>query len=136
MANKGSIPTVNGRAKVRKNGSLSVANANGKCPDCCCKPKILATYTTDDYGTWDLTPYQGDHIGPPGGYWRLTNNYMSYIPEQHGCINEDGKLVGLPDSISTTTYKYTWVFELEIGCLTADGKIKWADGTTTAAYKC
>ena len=107
----------------------------------CCKPKVLATYTVPEniaanIGTWDLTPYQGDGIGPPGGYWRLTNNYMSYVPERKGCIDQNGKLVGLPNSISSTAYKYTWVFVLEVGCPAKDGKIKWANGTTTDAFPC
>ena len=74
MANKGSIPTVNGRGMVRKNGTLSVANANGKCPNCCCKPKILATYTTINYGVWDLTPYQGDNQVASGGCLAIAGN--------------------------------------------------------------
>jgi len=137
MGKKGHIVSRKGKGLVRKNGSLSVFNADGTCPDCCCKPKVLATYTipeniVSNIGTWDLTPYQGDDIGPPGGYWRLTNNYMGYVPQRQGCIDENGKLTGLPDSISSTAYKYTWVFVLEVGCPTKDGKIKWTNGTTNA----
>ena len=101
----------------------------------CCKPKVLGTYTVPEniatnIGTWDLTEYQAENTGPPGGYWRLTNNYMSYVPQQQGCIDKNGKLAGLPDSISSTAYKYTWVFVLEIGCLAENNKIQWPDDTT------
>jgi hypothetical protein len=136
MSNKGYIVSKKGKGQVLKDGSLAVFNADGYCQDCCGKPKTIATWTASDYATWDLTPYQGDDIGPPGGYWRLTNTYMSYVPERKGCIDANGKLVGLPSSTSTTTYKYTWWFVLEVGCRTKDGKIKWADGTTTAAFNC
>ena len=132
MSNKGYIVSKKGKGLVRENGSLSVFNKDGKCPDCCCKPKTIATWTTSNNEPWDLTPYQGNDIGPPGGYWRLTNNYMGYVSQRQGCIDANGKLTGLPNSIAPTAYKYTWVFILEVGCPTGDGKIKWASGTTDA----
>jgi len=140
MSNQGYIVAKKGMGRVRRNGTIAVFDADDLCLACCCKPKVLATYTIPEntitnIGTWDLTPYQGDDMGTPGGYWRLRNNYMSYVPEQKGCIDKNGKLTGLPDSISSTAYKYTWVFTLEIGCPTEDGKIKWPSGTTDA-YPC
>jgi hypothetical protein len=108
---------------VRKNGSLSVANANGRCPDCCCKPKILATYTTLNYGTWDLTPYQGDGIGPPGSAWRLWESSYG-LTYGSGNVDQNGRLVGLPDSFKST-YSYAGYMRIEIGCYQEDGSIKW-----------
>jgi len=132
METKGYIVSKKGKGLVHKDGSLSVFNADGLCLDCCCKPKTIATWTTDNNEPWDLTPYQGDGIGTPGAYWRLTNDYMGYVPQRQGCIDKNGKLTGLPDSISPTAYKYTWHFVLEAGCPTRDGKIKWTNGTTNA----
>ncbi len=46
---------------------------------------------------WDLTPYQGNGIGSPSGYWGLwspNSNRMDYIG---GKIDTNGKLLGLPD---------------------------------------
>ena len=123
MANKGSIPTVNGRGKVRKNGSLSVANANGKCPNCCCKPKILATYTTVNYGTWDLTPYQGDNQVASGDVWRLRETSYGLLYGS-GNIDQNGRLVDLPDSFRSG-YAYAGYMQIEIGCLQANGTTRW-----------
>ena len=123
MANKGSIPTVNGRGMVRKNGSLSVVNANGKCPNCCCKPKILATYTTINYGTWDLTPYQGDNQAPPDSVWRLRETSAGVIYGS-GVVDQNGRLVGLPDYFRSS-YLYAGYMQIEIGCPQENGTIKW-----------
>jgi hypothetical protein len=123
MANKGSIPTVNGRGKVRKNGSLSVANANGKCPDCCCKPKVLATFTTINYGVWDLTPYQGANMAPPGSAWRLRETGAGVVYGT-GVVDQNGRLVGLPDSFRSS-YSYAGYMQIEIGCPQENGSIRW-----------
>lgn len=104
---------------------------------CCCKPEEIGNYTVYGKGTWDLTEYQEDGIGQPGQYWRLRNNYMGYVPLQKGCVNENGKLVGLPESISSDSYKYTWRFYLETGCPTADGKkILWPNKEKTDIFAC
>ena len=123
MGNRGSIPTVNGKAMVRKNGSLSVKNANGKCPNCCCKPKILASYTISGHGTWDLTPYQGDGLAPSGSAWRLRESSYGIVYAS-GNVNENGRHVGLPDSFRSN-YSYAGYMRIEIGCPQADGSIKW-----------
>ncbi len=105
--------------------------------ECCvCKPYTLATWTPSDYATWDLSEYQGDGVATPNRYWRLTNDYSSYVPFQRGCVDKNGKLVGLPNSTSTTTYKYTWHFKLEIGCEDGD-VIRYPSGTESASlYNC
>jgi hypothetical protein len=122
--------------KVRRQGGWSIFNADGKCPECCeCHPYTLATFTTGG-GTWDLTPYQDEKTAAPKRYWRLTNNYTGYVPVRRGCVDQNGKLVGLPDSISTTTYKYTWTFRIEIGCQ-EDTLIRYPTGTESASlYNC
>lgn len=135
----------NGKRTVNKEGQQLVAkggkrdltasdNKHGTC--CCCKPYTLATYTTDG-GTWYLSAYHGNGVAKPNRYWRLTNNYTSYVPIKRGCVDENGKLVGLPSSTSTTTYKYTWVFRIEIGCKRDNGTIEFPTGTESAnLYNC
>jgi hypothetical protein len=107
---------------------------NPEC--CCCTPKQIGSVTFHGTGTWDLTPYQGDGIGDGGFYWRLRNNYMGYIPMRYGCIDKNGRLVGLPDSISSDSYKYTWTFVLETGCPDENGKILWANGERSSVFQC
>lgn len=121
-------------AKGGKGDLTADDNSKGTC--CCCEPYTLATYTTGG-GTWSLTQYQGNGVAAPNRYWRLTNNYTSYVPIQRGCVDENGKLVGLPSSTSTTTYKYTWTFRIEIGCRDQDGNIKYPTGTESGSlYNC
>jgi hypothetical protein len=126
-----------GKFNITGKGKFDItpeAMSKGSC--CCCKPYTLATFTTID-GTWDLRPYQRDGVALPNRYWQLTNNYTSYVPAQKGCVDKNGKLTGLPASISTDSYKYTWVFRLEIGCKDETGRyIRWADGTQTPIFSC
>ncbi|MDR1493992.1 MAG: hypothetical protein LBT05_14920 [Planctomycetaceae bacterium] len=125
-----------GRRMVAHSGRVDVSSGTQRGSCCCCKPYALATFTTD-HETWDLTPYQGDGVAAPNRYWRLTNNYTSYVPVKTGCVDADGKLVSLPDSISPTSYKYTWVFRLEIGCKGETGRyIKWQDETQSNIISC
>ena len=124
MSDKGHIVSKKGKGLVRKNGSLAIFNSDGYCLDCCCKPKILASYTTNSANrTWDLTPYQGDDIGPPGGSWRLRERAAGLVYGS-GTINGNGRLVGLPNSF-TTSYSYDGYMQLEIGCPQPNGSIKW-----------
>jgi hypothetical protein len=134
---KGAI-TVNkeGKRNITANGKIDLLydSVHGSC--CCCKPYLLASFTTSN-STWNLTQYQGDNVAPSNRYWRLTNNYTSYVPIKTGCVNKDGKLVGLPSSISPDSYKYTWVFRLEIGCKDTTGNyINWADGSRSNIFSC
>jgi hypothetical protein len=123
MASQGNIPTMNGRGMVRKNGSLSVVNANGKCPNCCCKPKILVSHTIAGNGTWDLTPYQGDNQALSGSSWRLRESGHGVVYAS-GEVNKNGKLVGLPNSFKSS-YSYAGYMRIEIGCPQKNGSIKW-----------
>ncbi len=122
---------------IRKNfGRWSVTP---KC--CCCVPRELdrRLFDREDHeNTWDLSEYyEQTGIGPPGGYWRLTNNYQNYVPEEKGCIDEEGRLTGLPQRISSDSYKYDWLFKLEIGCPKEDGiNIEWPGNVTTRIYSC
>jgi hypothetical protein len=147
MNTTGKIVIRKEKTKVLKSGKLAVYNKNGYCNECCqcCKPQMIATFivpqneNTDR--TWDLAPFQNEGIvteNCPGQYWRLRNNYMSYVPERKGCVDENGQLTGLPDSISPTSYKYTWVFTLELGCRYRKNpnKIEWADGSKTDIFEC
>jgi hypothetical protein len=63
---------------------------------------------------------------------------MSYVPERKGCVDGNGQLTGLPDSISPTSYKYMWIFTLELGCHYPKNlnKIEWADGSKTDVFEC
>ena len=108
---------------------------------CCCRPELLDSFETgeeDVLEAWDLSEYyEQDGVATPGAYWRLTNQYMGYVPEQKGCVDANGRLVGLPKSISPSSYKYRWVFKLEIGCLTEDGRqIEWPENIKTAVFQC
>jgi len=123
MANKGNVPTLHGRARVRPNGSISVYNANGKCPNCCCTPRILASYTTLNYGIWDLTPYQGDYQAPPGSSWRLWESSYG-LTYGSGNVDQNGRLVNLPNSFMSN-YSYAGYMRIEIGCPQENGTIKW-----------
>lgn len=109
-------------------------------PGCCCnkcKPQLIASYIVSGQGTWYLDEYRGDGVAKSGFYWRLRNNYMGYVPLQKGCVDENGKLLGLPSSISSDSYKYTWCFYLETGCPTEDGKkILWANNEKTPLFDC
>ena len=128
--------TKEGKQHVHKGGKFDLTtddDSKGTC--CCCKPYTLARWSASDYATWDLSKYQGDGIAEPNRYWRLTNNYTSYVPVQRGCVDKNGKLVGLPGSTSTTTYKYTWTFLLEIGCLDETGNyVKFPTGSEPKSY--
>ncbi len=91
--------TKEGKRHVHKDGKLDLTTDNtskGTC--CCCKPYTLASFTASDYATWNLSKYQVDGVAAPNRYWRLINNYTSYVPIQRGCVDEKGKLVGLPNS--------------------------------------
>ncbi|MCL2623412.1 MAG: hypothetical protein FWD31_07070 [Planctomycetaceae bacterium] len=123
MADKGSIPTVNGRGKIRQNGSLSVANANGKCPDCCCKPKVLAAHITENYGMWNLTPWQGENQATPGTVWRLRETSYGLIYGS-GDVDQNGRLVDLPDFFRSS-YVYAGYMQIEIGCPQENGSVRW-----------
>ena len=102
------------------------------CP-CDCEPKIIAEWTTNGStpqppGTVkcvDFTPYQGNCMGPPGGRWRSLEVGACLIRGGQGDIDENGKLVGLPDSYCSG-YSYNGYIKLEVGCRQPDGKIKWA----------
>jgi|GEM_PF-783012 len=106
------------------------------CP--CCKPKVIASKITnardESMKTWDLTPWQGNHIGLPGHRWRLRDVGESHHNNPNascggviygtGKINQDGKLVGLPDKF-TSSYFYNGYMQIQQGCLRDDGSIEW-----------
>jgi hypothetical protein len=126
----------NGKRNVTTKGKIDITNGNSHGSCCCCKPYELASFTTVNE-TWNLTPYQGNNVSEPNRYWRLTNNYTSYVPIQQGCVNQNGQLVNLPQSISPDSYKYTWVFRLQIGCKDSTGNyINWSDGSRTNIFSC
>ena len=136
---KGRI-TVNretGKWNVAESGKFDLTTEDasiGSC--CCCQPYTLTTHTTSTTTAWNLSQYQGNGVATPKRYWRLTNQYTSYVPIRRGCVDKNGKLVGLPSSISATAYKYTWVFRLEIGCK-VDSYIKFPSGYENASlYHC
>jgi len=98
-----------GKRGLRPTGKAGVYDDQGECPECCCQEKVIAqTITNSQNRVWDLTPYQGMHIGTPGAFWRLIDlgscypgNYPWYGA---GCIDEDGVLVGLPPSFTGSSY--------------------------------
>ncbi len=126
-----------GVLKIKADGGLAVFNSEGECPECCeCEPYELTRFVTSNSETWYLYDYQVDGTAKPKRYWRLINNYTGYVPIQRGCVDENGKLVGLPNSISPTSYKYTWTFRIEIGCKEGN-YIKFPTGNESASlYNC
>jgi hypothetical protein len=126
MSNIGKI-AVNklGSQIVLTNGRIATFNQNGACGECSsCKPRIIASYTTSYYSSWDLQQYRGNNIAPPDSYWRLREqsyNLTYYI----GVVDENGKLVGLPEQF-TSNYSYGGYMNLEIGCSQPDGSIRWS----------
>jgi len=124
MSTKGYIVSKKGKGKVRKDGTLAVYNADGNCPNCCCKPKILASYTTNSsHPVWDLTPWQGANQAPSGSVWRLRERGAGLIYGS-GTVDANGRLVGLPDSFRSS-YSYDGYMQLEIGCPQPNGSIRW-----------
>lgn len=120
---------------------MSLHGLHGKIGCCgCCVPREIARHTvtwSDRIRYWDLTEYQGDNVGTGADYWRIINNYMAYVPVIKGCVDNNGRLVGLPNTISATAYKYTWVFILQVGCISEDGtKIIWPDNELTYVFEC
>lgn len=119
-----------GMVQVRANGGLAVFNSEDRCRECCeCKPYILAQFIIEMYygGSWDLRYYQGNKVARPNRYWRLTHNQTTYMPVYRGCVDANGKLVGLPDAIHTTSFKCEYRFVLEIGCK-IDGYVHFLSG--------
>ena len=118
--------------RKHKNARLVVCRI---CP--CCKPKVIASAITNAQSgrrEWDLTPYQKEWIGLPGARWRLRdvgeahhNNSSascSGTVYRNGTIDDNGKLVGLPDKF-TSTYSYNGYMELQMGCVREDGSVEW-----------
>ena len=116
----------------KTNGRLALC---WTCP--CCRPGVIAsTITNRNNGTetWDLTPYQGDWVGLPGGRWRIrdvgeahhSNSDISCSGTLYysGTIDGNGKLTGLPDKF-VSGYSYNGYMELQQGCLQEDGSITW-----------
>jgi hypothetical protein len=141
MSKAGKIITRKGKLRVFKGGSIAVFDAIERCPECCeCKPLTLHSVNLASSMIWRLTEYYDkDHIAPPGTYWRLINNYTSYIPIEQGCVDANGRLVNLPASISPTSYRYTGtpIFRLEIGCQDKTRNyINWPDGSRSDIFLC
>lgn len=124
-----------GKTVVRKGGKRgllaggkgAVFNADAECPECCCppcEPFVLASFTTNAQNpVWDLTPYQGPDQAPYCAYWRIIEVGYCY-PYGYpwygaGCVDRDGRLVGLPDQF-VSHYSYDGYLELQIGCLEID----------------
>lgn len=118
--------------RKKKNGRLV---ACWVCP--CCRPRVIASKITNRSNgteTWNLTAYQGDKIGLPGGYWRIRdvgeahhNNAEASCSGSiynNGTIDVNGKLTGLPDRF-VSSYSYNGYMELQQGCVQEDGSIKW-----------
>lgn len=126
-----------GAFKIKAKGGLAIFNSEGECMECCeCEPYTLATFTTPNSETWYLDEYMGDGVAKKKRYWRLINNYTGYVPIRRGCVDKNGKLVGLPASISPTSYKYTWTFRIEIGCKEGN-YIRYPTGSENASlYNC
>ena len=87
-----------------------------KCKDCSdCETKVIASFTTNrDNPIWDLTPYQGDGVGDPNTKWRVFEK-SGGVQYYDGDINENGKLVGLPNEFESSYY-YDGFMELQQGC--------------------
>jgi len=147
MATAGKIVTLdNGKRGTLSSGKIALFNDDGECRDCCCDPctpHVLASHVTNSSNpTWDLTPYQGPDQAPTCSYWRLIETGYCY-PRSYpwygaGCVDETGRLVGLPDSF-TSHYYYNGYLSLQIGCLNSTGTaINWPGTcqTTSGVFSC
>jgi hypothetical protein len=119
--------------RKEKNGKLVICWV---CP--CCEPKVIASKITnsryESQKRWNLRPYQGDKVGLPGARWRLRdvgeahhNNpdaNCSGTQYNSGIVDENGKLVGLPDEF-VSSYSYNGYMQLQQGCIREDGNIEW-----------
>lgn len=88
------------------------------CCSCDCEPMVIARYNIHgaypERSSWDLTPYQGEGIGAYCGKWQIME--VSYgLIYASGEIDEKGRLVGLPDQVSSN-YQYTGYLELQQAC--------------------
>lgn len=103
------------------------------CP--CCRPKVIASKITNPSSPrWDLTPYQGEHIGLPGARWRIRDvgeshwnnrdNGCSGSIYNNGSIDGDGVLTGLPNEF-VSGYSYNGYMQLQMGCVDENGNITW-----------
>jgi len=109
-----------GKRGLRQSGKGALYDEDGKCPECCCKIKVLASFVTNSQNpVWDLTPYQGERMASPGAFWRLIEMgscYPGYYPWYGaGCVDANGKLVGLPNEFRSG-YSYNGYMQLQIGC--------------------
>ena len=110
-----------------------------QCWTCaCCHPRVIARHITnassEETKTWWLTAYQGEHVGFPGGRWRIRDvGEAHYRDPSAGCsgsiynngrIDSKGKLVGLPEKF-VSGYRYNGYMELQQGCVMPDGSVKW-----------
>ncbi|MGN0880123.1 MAG: hypothetical protein ACI4WT_11835 [Oligosphaeraceae bacterium] len=106
------------------------------CP--CCRPMVIGSCVTngrnEETRIWWLTGYQGDHIGFPGGRWRIRDVGEAHHRDrdadctgtiyQEGTIDDNGRLVGLPEKF-VSDYSYNGYMELQQGCVMPDGSVRW-----------
>lgn len=106
-------------------GKAGVFNATGDCRVCCgCKAfTVVRTYLDWDVLEWDLSAFQGNHVGGAGGFWRIVGMTGCYVYFR-GCVDEHGKLLNLQSSYHSTN-GYADFLELQIGCLEEDGFIHY-----------
>jgi len=121
MATRGkTVVLESGKRGLLKSGKGAIYDEEDKCKKCCCKIKVLGSFTTNSSNpVWDLTPFQGDHMASPGAYWRLIEMGSCY-PGSYpwygaGCVNSHGRLVGLPNQFRSG-YPYNGYMQLQIGC--------------------
>jgi len=124
-----------------KNGKIVLEDGKvilcDRCP-CKCEPKVIASFITngsdESRKRWNLRPYQRDHVGDYGGYWRIRDVGEAHHnnPEascsgsiyNNGTIDKNGRLEGLPDEF-VSGYSYNGYMELQQGCEDEDGNIVW-----------
>lgn len=145
MATQGkTVVLESGKRGLLQGGKGAVYDENDACQECCCKIKVLGAYVTNSQNpVWDLTPYQGEHKASPGAYWRLIemgNCYPRGYPWYGaGCVNNKGRLVGLPNQFQSNYY-YNGYMQLQIGCLDPldPNYIIWPGScqTRTPRYSC
>lgn len=111
-------------------------------PVCCCdkcQPKVIASKVTNaENPVWDLTPYQGPDMAPPGSFWRIIEVGFcfpwSYPWYGAGCVDEEGRLVGLPDEF-VSEYSYNGYLQLQIGCDGYFAYITWPGNCQTLSQR-
>ena len=98
-----------------------------ECPCAVCTPRVIASVSVDGRyegeNMVDFSRWRGDGIGYPGAEWRVIE-VTDCIPYFRGVIDENGKLVGLPQRFESE-YHYRGYLEIQQSCRDEFGAVTW-----------